>query len=74
MWKVRCRFDAYKLEGATRRAAASACRPRQPLSLKPFDGTSLEGLTFYGIYAEGYRAPAITETLITGFHPAPADL
>ena len=24
------------------------------------------------LYAEGYRAPAITETMIAGFHPAPA--
>src|SRR4029079_3305633 len=25
--------------------------------------------TVYGIYAEGYRAPAVTETLIAGAHP-----
>ncbi len=33
--------------------------------------TPWEQVTFYGTYAEGYRAPAITETLIDGFHPPP---
>ncbi|TJX52109.1 MAG: TonB-dependent receptor, partial [Mesorhizobium sp.] len=30
----------------------------------------LAGLQFYGTYAEGYRSPSITETLISGNHPA----
>jgi hemoglobin/transferrin/lactoferrin receptor protein len=33
--------------------------------------TPWQGVTFYGTYAEGYRAPAITETLISGAHPGP---
>src|SRR5690606_15081791 len=27
----------------------------------------------FATYAEGYRAPAITETLMDGLHPAPAE-
>ena len=66
------RFDAYKLEGGSVSSGGERLSPKATVSLKPFTGTSLAGLTFYGIYAEGYRAPAITETLISGFHPAPA--
>ena len=66
------RFDAYKLEGGGTSSSGERLSPKATVSLKPFNGTSLEGLTFYGIYAEGYRAPAITETLISGIHPAPA--
>src|SRR5262249_234940 len=32
----------------------------------------IRGIEFYGTYAEGYRAPSITETLIAGVHPFPA--
>jgi hemoglobin/transferrin/lactoferrin receptor protein len=32
--------------------------------------TAFKGVTFFGTYAEGYRAPSVTETLITGTHPA----
>jgi outer membrane receptor protein involved in Fe transport len=31
--------------------------------------TPIAGLTPYVTYAEGYRAPAVTETFIAGFHP-----
>ena len=31
--------------------------------------TPVRGITLFGTYAEGYRAPAVTETLISGFHP-----
>lgn len=34
--------------------------------------TPVAGLQIYGTYAEGYRAPSITETLVDGTHPAPA--
>ncbi|WP_353653274.1 TonB-dependent receptor domain-containing protein, partial [Escherichia coli] len=33
--------------------------------------TPWQPVTFYASYAEGYRAPALTETLIDGFHPPP---
>src|SRR5690606_31434992 len=35
--------------------------------------TPLKGVTLFATYAEGYRAPAITETLMDGLHPAPAE-
>jgi len=31
--------------------------------------TPVDGFTVYGTFAEGYRAPAITETLVAGAHP-----
>ena len=31
--------------------------------------TPVNGFTVYGTYAEGYRAPAVTETLVAGAHP-----
>lgn len=66
------RFDAYKLEGGGVSSSGERLSPKATIALKPFAGTSLAGLTFYGTYAEGYRAPAITETLINGTHPPPA--
>jgi len=66
------RFDAYELEGGDASSSGERVSPKATIALKPFVGTSLSGLTFYGIYAEGYRAPAITETLIAGVHPPPA--
>lgn len=65
------RFDAYKLEGGTVKSDGTNFSPKATLVLKPFAETSLSGLKFYGTYAEGYRAPAITETLISGPHPFP---
>ena len=32
----------------------------------------MTGLTVFATYAEGYRAPSITETLIEGVHPFPS--
>ncbi len=34
--------------------------------------TPIQGFEIYGTYAEGYRAPSVTETLISGIHPFPA--
>ena len=67
------RFDAYSLEGGTASSSGQRISPKATVSLKPFAGTAFSGVTFYSTYAEGYRAPAITETLITGTHPAPAN-
>jgi len=63
------RFDAYKLEGGDISSNGERLSPKATVSIKPFNDTALSGITFYGLYAEGYRAPAITETLITGTHP-----
>ena len=65
------RFDAYKLEGGTASSSGERLSPKATVAIKPFNGTALSGITFYGLYAEGYRAPAITETLISGIHPLP---
>ncbi len=34
--------------------------------------TPIRGIEFYGTYAQGYRAPSVTETLIQGMHPFPS--
>ncbi|MGE0213357.1 MAG: TonB-dependent hemoglobin/transferrin/lactoferrin family receptor [Parvibaculaceae bacterium] len=60
------RIDAYELEGGGVKSDGSRVSPKITLGLTP-----IEGVQFYGTYAEGYRAPAITETLIRGLHPAP---
>ncbi len=58
------RYDAYKLDGDGDEASGHRLSPKFTLGITP-----VKGFTFYGTYAEGYRAPAITETLIDGFHP-----
>ena len=44
--------------------------PRITVGVSPFRPGPLEGLQLYGTYAEGYRSPSVTETLISGLHPA----
>ena len=61
------RYDSYKLEGGTTSSDGQRISPKITLGITP-----IKGIQFYGTYAEGYRAPSITETLISGFHPAPA--
>lgn len=63
------RYDAYSLNGGGTNSSGSHFSPKGTMILKPFENSSLKGLNFYGTYAEGYRAPAITETLISGTHP-----
>lgn len=65
------RYDSYKLESETDTEDNSGDRvsPRITVGVSPFQDT-LSGLKFYGTYAEGYRSPSITETLISGLHPA----
>ncbi len=58
------RYDDYRLEGVGITASGSRLSPKATLGITP-----LAGMTFYGTYAEGYRAPALTETIVTGFHP-----
>ncbi len=66
------RFDAYSLKGDTVDSEGTHFSPKATIVLKPFEETALKGLHVYGTYAEGYRAPSTTETMIGGFHPAPA--
>jgi hemoglobin/transferrin/lactoferrin receptor protein len=66
------RYDNYSLDGVDSTGAAVSSggdrvSPKITVGISP-----LEWLTFYGTYAEGYRAPAVTETLISGVHPTPA--
>ena len=60
------RYDAYELEGGGFRSAGDRVSPKVTLGVSP-----LMGIEFFGTYAEGYRAPAIPETLISGIHPFP---
>ena len=60
------RYNSYELSGASADIDGSRVSPKITVGYAP-----LKGITLFGTYAEGYRAPAITETLIVGFHPAP---
>ena len=68
------RYDAYNLSGivvtggGTQDLEASGERVSPKITLGV---TPVKGITLFGTYAEGYRAPAVTETFISGFHPAP---
>jgi hemoglobin/transferrin/lactoferrin receptor protein len=61
------RLDAYALSGGGVSSDGQRVSPKLTLGLRPF-----EGLQLYGTYAEGYRAPSVTETLVAGVHPVPA--
>lgn len=61
------RYDHYELSSATNSAEGSRVSPKITIGVTPFNGVE-----FYGTYAEAYRAPTITETLIEGYHPFPA--
>jgi hemoglobin/transferrin/lactoferrin receptor protein len=58
------RYDTYGLNGGGVANKGDRVSPKFTLGITP-----LNGLTIYGTYAEGYRAPAVTETLINGYHP-----
>ncbi len=59
------RYDTYELSSPTVDGTeGSRVSPKLTVGY-----TAFKGVTFFGTYAEGYRAPAITETLITGIHP-----
>lgn len=61
------RFDSYEIAGNGFRSSGERVSPRGTLGISPFPW-----IEFFGTYAEGYRAPAISETLIAGTHPFPA--
>ncbi|SDA43719.1 TonB-dependent hemoglobin/transferrin/lactoferrin family receptor [Mesorhizobium qingshengii] len=64
------RYDSYSLKDSTHETSGDRVSPRITVGVTPFDTPSLSGLQFYGTYAEGYRSPSLTETLISGNHPA----
>ena len=63
------RYDSYKLENLNGTIASSGDRLSPKIT---FGYSVLDGVKVYASYAEGYRAPALTETLVDGLHPAPA--
>ncbi len=66
------RFDGYWLDGGDTSVSGSRLSPKLTVGISPFERTAFHGIQFYSTYAEGYRAPTITETLISGIHPFPS--
>jgi hemoglobin/transferrin/lactoferrin receptor protein len=58
------RYDAFHMEGSGNESEGDRLSPKLTVGVTPFDG-----FTVYGLYAEGYRAPAVTEAFVTGYHP-----
>jgi hemoglobin/transferrin/lactoferrin receptor protein len=58
------RWDGYKLEGMGHESEGSRLSPKVTVGVTP-----TEGFTFYGTYAEGYRAPTVVEAFASGQHP-----
>jgi hemoglobin/transferrin/lactoferrin receptor protein len=58
------RYDNYGLDGGSVSASGDRISPKITVGITP-----VAGITPYVTYAEGYRAPAVTETLIAGVHP-----
>lgn len=61
------RYDNYELKGGGTTLEGDHVSPKITLGVTP-----ITGLTVFGTWAEGFRAPAVTETLIDGVHPPPA--
>lgn len=57
------RYDNYRLESAATTTSGDRVSPKITIGVTP-----VRGITPYVSYAEGYRAPSITETLIAGAH------
>ncbi len=64
---VGLRYDGYELAGGGNRSDGRRVSPKITIGVTP-----IEGVQPYVTYAEGYRAPAITETLVNGLHPVPS--
>lgn len=58
------RYDHYSLEGGSTESDGSHVSPKATVAVTP-----VTGIEVYGTFAEGYRAPALTETLVAGDHP-----
>lgn len=58
------RYDSYELDGGGVNVQDEHVSPKVTVGVTP-----VPGVTLFGTYAEGFRAPALSETLITGFHP-----
>ena len=62
------RYDAFNLKGNGVDNSGSHLSPKVTVGVSPFSGKALGGLQIYGSYAEAYRAPALTETLVSWSH------
>ncbi|MBX3578904.1 MAG: TonB-dependent hemoglobin/transferrin/lactoferrin family receptor [Rhizobiaceae bacterium] len=60
------RYDAFTLGNDAISGKGARLSPKITVGVTPW-----EPVTFYATYAEGYRAPALTEMLIDGLHPPP---
>ena len=60
------RYDFYRLTGDDIENEGARLSPKITVGVTPW-----EPITFFASYAEGFRAPALIETLIDGFHPPP---
>lgn len=58
------RYDGFDMAGGGNSSDGSHLSPKLTVGLTP-----LQGFTVYGTYAEGYRAPAVSEAYVSGFHP-----
>jgi hemoglobin/transferrin/lactoferrin receptor protein len=58
------RYDTFKLSGGTASSSGDRVSPKVTVGVTP-----VPWFTVYGTYAEGYRAPAITEVFVAGQHP-----
>lgn len=59
------RYDDYDMKSGPNKAHGDRLSPKGTVAITPLDWFSV-----YGTYAEGYRAPALSETVVDGTHPA----
>ena len=60
------RYDTYELEGSGSKSEGERVSPKVTAGVTP-----VTGFTFFATYAEGYRAPSISEAFVSGVHPPP---
>lgn len=61
------RYDSYELDSDTVSKDGDRVSPKGTVAVTP-----VRGIELFATYAEGYRSPALTETVISGVHPPPA--
>ncbi len=59
------RYDRYELDGGNTSSSGNHLSPKLTVGISP-----VSWATVYGTFAEGYRAPSVTETLVAGAHPS----
>src|SRR5690606_9054619 len=59
------RYDSYELDGNGVDVQDEHVSPKITVGVTP-----VQGVTVFGTWAEGFRAPALSETLISGIHPS----